>query len=135
MTEDETMEMMRLIREVHAAVTKPGVVGPVMPMSDAELDSEYGNFIVHRDPKRWTGQSYAGRRISECPPEYLDVLGEFKAWQAGKDREKGTEEGNKKAGYNAKDAARCAGWAARIRSGYKAPPAATSAMTGDDPPF
>lgn len=90
--------------------------GLVAPASD--LDSQYGNPVVRKDPKRWSGASYAGCHFSECPPEYLESLADFKDWQADRDEEKGTEDGIKYARYGRKDAARARGWAERLRNGW-----------------
>lgn len=83
---------------------------------DSDLDSQWGDPEVKKDPPRWNGAPQAPCRMSQCPPEYLDVFAEFKDWQAGKEEEKDTDEGRKKAGYCRKDAARARGWAARSRA-------------------
>lgn len=85
---------------------------------DADLDSQYGDPVIRRDPKRWTGESYVGSKFSETTPEYLEEVASFKDWQAGKDAAAGD---TKKAGYNRKDAARARGWAKRLREGYRPP--------------
>jgi hypothetical protein len=92
--------------------------GAVAP--DSDLDSQWGDPVVRKDPKRWLesgGASFVGVPFSQCPPDYLDALASLADWKAGKDDEKGTEEGAKYAKYARKDAARARGWAARIRSG------------------
>ncbi len=93
---------------------------------DSDLDSERGNFAVKKDPKQWKGESCVGRTLSECPPEFLDLLAETKDFKAGKEDEDaaalaGAEQAQKKkyASYSRKDAARCRGWAARLRAGWK----------------
>jgi hypothetical protein len=53
--------------------------------------------------------------MSACPPEYLEILADFKEWQAGKEEETGTEESRKKAKYLRLDASRARGWAQRKR--------------------
>lgn len=94
--------------------------GAVAPAS--ELDSKHGDPVVRKDPKGWAGASYAGQPYSACPSEYLEELAGLLEWQAGKDAEKGTEEGAKWSGYARKDAARARGWAQRNR-GKAATPA------------
>lgn len=89
--------------------------------SEAELDGQYGDPEVRRDPssKYWPGQSYAGRRLSECPADYLDAYAKYKdacAWANDKD---GGEKKKKYAEYDRRDAARARGWAARLRAGWK----------------
>ena len=88
---------------------------------DATLDSPNGNPVVRWNPPRWSGDSYAGCPMSECPAEYLDVLASFKDFCADKPRE-GKEQ------YAPRDRAEAAlsrGWAARIRAGGVAAPAPT----------
>lgn len=83
--------------------------------SDADLDGQYGDPVIRRDPKRWTGESYVGSRFSETTPEYLEEVASFKDWQAQQDDKKGDDESRKKAHWNRKDAARARGWAKRLR--------------------
>lgn len=87
----------------------PGVAAPA-----SDLDSKWGDPEVRYDPKRWRGESYKGRRYSECPADYLLELAGFLDWMAGKDEEEGGAEKLKYAGYKRKDAARARGWAARV---------------------
>lgn len=101
-----------------------------------ELDSQYGDPTVKKDPKQWPGESYAGCKYSECPPEYLDVLADLKDWMADKDEQKGTPDGTKYAKYGRLDASRARGWSERKRNGWTppAPPAGGGgpAGTADD---
>lgn len=99
--------------------------GPAVA-SDRDLDGPYGDpEIKARDPRDWTGTPMLGRRFSECPAEYLDLLAERFDYFAEKNGA-GTEDEQKKARYQRLDAARARGWAARIRAGKvaQAPPAA-----------
>lgn len=98
--------------------------------SARDLDSQWGNPTV-KDPKRWTGPTYSGKRMSECPPEYLEELADFKDWQADKREDEGPD-GIKKAGYCRKDAARARGWAERLRQGFQAPAAQPPGPRDDD---
>lgn len=101
--------------------------GPVTPAAaDSDLDGQYGNEPVYKDPPRWKGQSYKGVRLSECPSDYLDVLAEFHEWKAANPLP--GKEGN--TAYSTRDAARCREWAARARDGGQG---ATRAP-GDPPP-
>jgi hypothetical protein len=112
-------------RPVATPATPPAPVAPPGPLvaPDADLDSEWGNPEIRKDPPRWHGQSYAGRRYSQTEPAYLDCLAGFLRWKAGKDDEMATsaaapEERTKcakYAGYARKDAARAQGWAERLR--------------------
>ena len=98
--------------------------------TDAEIDDpEYGDKTIRKDPsskgaRGWKGESYAGRRWSECPPDYLDALAGFLDWCAGKKLEdaSNTPDGSdekkkllKYARYDEDDAAKVRAWAARNR--------------------
>lgn len=102
------------LRAGGGAQSAPAAGGAVA--SAADLDGPHGDPEVKKDPKRWQGQAMAPCRMSECPPDYLDVLAGFKDWQAGKDEEQGTDEAKKSARYKRLDAARARGWAARKRA-------------------
>ncbi len=87
-----------------------------------DLDSERGNFVIKsKDPRDWTLDSMFGKRLSECPATYLDLLADRYDYFAGK------EEDAKKQKYAQLDAARARGWAERVRAGYKAPTGAPTA--------
>ena len=97
--------------------------------SDADLDGQYGNEEIKKNPKRWDGESMVGRKMSECPPEFLDVLAshfDFKAEREAEDSANATDDETraskkKYSGYSRKSAARARGWAARLRAGWKPP--------------
>jgi hypothetical protein len=109
--------------------------------SDYDLDSDWGNPTVAKDPKRWVdggGDSFAGCKMSECPAEYLDAVANLYDWMADKDDEagrKGETYFNKKqnkdvpkdGSFKRKDAARARGWAKRAREGHQAQPVAQTA--------
>lgn len=86
---------------------------------DRDLDGQHGNPSVKFDPKRWDGLTHKGLPFAECDPAFLDCYAEALEWSAANPRE-GKE---KFAAYDAKDAARARGWAARLR---KSPRAASS---------
>ncbi len=99
--------------------------------SDRDLDSQWGDPVVKaKDPRDWTGAPQQGKKFSECPAEYLDMVADrldyFTSQNAG-----ATEEDQKKLKYQKLDAARARGWAARIRAGKVAPPPAI----GEDVPW
>lgn len=111
-------------RHASAPNPAPSNLGPI------DLDSAHGNFVIKKDPPRWKGKSYAGKKLSETEPEYLDTLSGFRLWQAGKDREAG-----KDPKWSELDAARCAGWATRLRSGWKSKSDGLVPDDDDSPPF
>lgn len=112
--------------------------------SDADLDGEYGDPIVKKDPKKWLeqgGESYAGCRMSECPSDYLRMLASLFDWMAGKDEEKGKTYKNKRgedvptAPFNRTAAARARGWAKRNEGKSAAPVAQSDAADNMEIPF
>jgi hypothetical protein len=90
--------------------------------ADSDLDSQWGDPTINKDPPRWKGESYVGCSFSQTSPEYLDDLASFKDWSAAKSDEKGEVDKNNrpKSFYAKKDAARARGWAARLRNGWGA---------------
>jgi hypothetical protein len=90
--------------------------------SARELDGEWGDPVVKKDPKRWLeqgGDPYAGCHMSECPSDYLRILASLFDWMASKDEEQGKTYTNKKgenvptAPLNRRSAAKARGWAER----------------------
>lgn len=107
--------------------------------SGHDLDGEYGNPEVRRDPKDWRGPSMVGRRFSDCPPEFLDMVAALNDWRARKDDEAGARgevgtKGKPKDGHFARlDAARARGWAARARASVSSGGSARWAGHGSEP--
>lgn len=105
----------RLLQQTVAAI-----IGGTAPRGGAsfaqpvDLDSEYGNPVMKKDPPRWKGESYVGKTLSQCPPDYLENLAGFREWQAEKNEADPAKA--KYAGNDRKDAARARGWAARLRA-------------------
>lgn len=89
--------------------------GATPPADDADLDGQYGNPVVRKDPPRWTGSSFVGATFSDCPPDYLRILADLLVWRAGKADEEGrtTKGGKPQSEFLRKDAARALGWAQR----------------------
>lgn len=102
----------------------------------AELDAQYGDPEIRRDPGRWSGESFVGCRFSQTSPDYLDCLADFKEWQAGKDEASGAKDnkGRPKAGWSRKDARLARGWAARLRSGWKPKSGPSNGVPGGGKP-
>lgn len=115
----------------------------------ADLDSTYGDEPVKFNPKFWSGDSCKGKTMSECPPDFLDMLAESFGYFAGLSEAAGTKttSGKPKADYERRSERRARGWAARMRAGWtpppqEAPPAWATAppeplgdWTGDAPRF
>lgn len=93
---------------------------------DRVLDSPHGDPDVRqKDPRDWSGPTMKGKRFSQCPPDYLELLAERYDYFAG------NEQDAKKAGYNRLDAQRARGWAARLRNGWT-PATAPAAAVSDN---
>ena len=86
--------------------------------SDDDLNSQYGDPDVRRDPsqKYWQGESYVGMRFGQCPPDYLDAMAKYKDACAFMNEKSGDEAKAKYIAYDRRDAARARGWAKRLRA-------------------
>lgn len=105
-----------------------------------ELDSQYGDPPVFKDPSKWQGPSYEGVPYSKCPSDYLMMLAGLLDWMADKDAGSDIEKKRKAAGYKRKDAARARGWARRNEGKQMSapkrperPPPEDSGLTDDAP--
>jgi hypothetical protein len=100
---------------------------------DSDLDSQYGDEeIKAKMPRDWTGENYTNRRMSECPPELLDMLADRHDYFASKNREANEKQ---KEGYELRSARRARGWAARKRAGWKSPTQDTTSAKDYEPKF
>lgn len=106
-------------------MSKPAETGASKKVAtDADLDGKYGNpEIKTKDPRDWTGDSMKGRKFSECPADYLDLVASRLDYFAEQAEQEGklTNAGKPVAPYNRADAARARGWAWRIRQGTHVP--------------
>lgn len=119
---DASLKMLVTASQITLAGAHPAVAATA---SDADLDGKYGDpEIKARDPRDWTGPTMKGRRFSECPPEYLDMVAERLDYFCSQNKGE-TEEDQKKLKYQRLDASRARGWAKRIRAGWR--PTATPA--------
>ena len=62
------------------AARKGGEAAP-----DHWLEKEFNDRAVKKDPPKWAGPSYVGRKWSACPVDYLKQLAGFLEWKAGKE--------------------------------------------------
>lgn len=94
---------------------------------DRDLDGKYGDEEVKFSPRDWAGPSMRGRRMSQCPPEFLDALASAFDYFAKKNDANGeeTDKGTPKSVFDRRAAARARGWAKRLREGWRpaGPPA------------
>lgn len=95
--------------------------------SDAELDSRHGDQLVRLDPRDWTGPSMKNKRMSQCPPDFLEMYAEMKDYFGSKKEADPDPEVQKKAGYERRDAVLARGWARRNKARGVTSPAATPA--------
>ena len=128
-TDQQINEIHAMLRALcaHLGVRVPGVAQPAQHRTegappaggqvadDRELDSQYGDPEIRKDPPRYSGPSMVGKHYSETTAEYLGDLAGFLEWKAGKNEEEGTPDKIKYAGYDRRDAARARGWMARLR--------------------
>ena len=115
---------------------KDGKTYNVTPFTDDQLDGQYGNSRIFKDPPEWVkkgGESFQNLYLNQAPPEYLDILAKYLIWLSGSnekqandpvlaDRWGGKEKLMKRAKYQRLDAAKAMGWARRKRGGWTLSP-------------
>lgn len=129
---DSTLKAMLALAQQRTAQARAN--GPKAVASDRDLDGAYGNPEIKFNPRDWAGASCKGRRMSECPPEFLALLAQtfdYFADQAEVKNER-TEKGKPVADYKRADAARARGWAKRMREGKVPVPVATAGITDSE---
>lgn len=113
-------ELLRSIdHSLKSLAQRAAAKAPKAIADDRDLDSQYGNPQVRFDPRDWSGSRCKGKRMSECPPEFLDMYADAKEFFGQKAEKEGkvTDKNKPVAPYEYKDAARARGWAKRIREG------------------
>lgn len=119
---DATLKAMLALAQQRTAQARATAPKPVA--TDRDLDGKYGDPEIKFNPRDWTGPSCKGRRMSECPPEFLDMVAvtfDYFAQKAEENNER-TNSGKPVAEYKRSDAARARGWAKRMREGRHQPP-------------
>lgn len=106
-----------LIRLTVATQSTPAASGEIA--DDRDLDSKFGDEVVRFVPRDWTGESFKGYAMSDCPPELLEMLAETYDYFAGKNEGVLTDKGKPKSDFDRRSARRARGWAKRLRDGYK----------------
>jgi hypothetical protein len=113
---DPRVEVLTELRKQTALLERIAAALAPQKTTSVDLDVPRDNPIIKaKDPRDWSGEPMTGRRFSECPPEYLDLLAERYDYFASR------EEDTKKKRYNELDATRSRAWAERLRSGWTAP--------------
>jgi hypothetical protein len=145
--ETESLSLLRsILSAVQSGAIAPSSSTPALASAgiadDRDLDSQWGNEEVRVNPRDWSGPSMKGQRMSECPPDFLDMLADTLDYFARKNAASNalTTSGKPKADFDRKAAARARGWARRLRNGWSdaAEPVGdsygTPASFGDYPP-
>lgn len=122
-------------------VTRPSAA------DDRLCDGPHGDPVIRaKDPKDWMGDTMLGRKLSECPPEYLELLASRASdYFVRKNTDALNELGpsgdpaeiaklEKNIKYAKLDARRARAWAARKRAGWTAP-VPTGGFHDDAPGF
>lgn len=99
---------------------------------DSDLDGQWGNEKVKADPRDWSGPSFKGRLMNECPPDFLDQYAGLMDFFAEKNTGMKTDKGADKSAFDRRSGARARGWAKRLRGGWK-PPQVTEPDWGGEP--
>lgn len=123
--ESESLSILRQILAALQGGARPSIPQPpesVAIADDRDLDSQWGDEEVRVTPRDWTGEPMKGRRMSECPPAFLDLLADTLDYFARKNAAANavTSSGKPKADFDLKAAARARGWARRLRNGWQA---------------
>jgi hypothetical protein len=130
---DPREETLRLLRSIDATMRAMLLVmsekrNDAPAVNDSVCNGPHGDPVIKaKDPRDWSGPPMTGRKFSECPPEYLDMLADRYDYFATKD------EDATKQRYAKMDAARARGWAARLRAGWTAPTPAPQGGFSDEP--
>jgi hypothetical protein len=130
-------EALNLLRRIAVAVEKlanASAAATPNVATDRDLDSRYGDEVVRLNPRDWTGPPFKGRRMSECPAAFLDMLADTYVYFARKNDEAGavSDNGKKKSDFDRRTEGRARGWAKRIRKGRYVQAAAESSDAGSD---
>ncbi len=133
------VESLDLLRSIDASLKDllriAKAMAPKEVASDADLNSQWGNPQIRFGKIRgWDGPSFKGAKMSECPPDYLELVADLFDYFATQSEAKGamTDQGKPLAPYQRRDAARARGWARRNRQGGPtAPPPQTEGWASD----
>lgn len=116
-------ESLALLSSIDASlkllVKQQVAAAPKVIATDRQLDGQYGDPLVKFNPRDWTGDSFKGRHMSECPAAFLELLAEtFDYFARTADEKHETTNNGKPVGdYKRLDAAKARGWAKRVREG------------------
>src|SRR4051812_5509778 len=75
---EEMRKQTRLLGAILLALNETRTITPAKAeatLNDRVCDGQHGDPLIKaKDPRDWAGDSMKGRKFSECPPEYLDLL-------------------------------------------------------------
>ena len=80
---DQSLRTMVVLMQQKAEAAASTPVATVA--SDIDLDSKWGDEEIKFDPRDWTGDSCKNKRMSQCPPAFLDIFAETADYFAGED--------------------------------------------------
>ncbi len=116
------MSIEEKVAALESRIAKLEASAPVV----ADIGGPYGDPEIRKDPssKHWSGASCAGKKMSQCPADYLNAFARWKdacVYMKGKELETLTDpqaiaDTTKYAGYDRKDAARARAWAAKAQA-------------------
>ena len=95
----------------NGGANQDGGAGGVAPL--AAIQGDRGDPEVKGKPRDWSGPPFDGSKMSQCPPDFLDVFADFLDWKADNPRP-GKE---KYARYDRDNAGRAGRWAVELRAG------------------
>lgn len=128
--------------EERLAALEAKVAGLIEAAQPADIDGKFGDPDIRKDPsvKYWSGESYQGKKMSQCPPDYLEAFAKYKDACAHMNEREGDPAKAKYVGYDRRDAKRARAWAERLRKQpAKATGFASAAVAydenGDEIPF
>lgn len=128
-----TAETLALLKSIDTSLK--ALVRAAVPQPPADLDGPHGDpLVTASDPRDWLGEPMKGRRFSECPEAYLELVAsrlDYFANKAGENNEL-TSSGKPREPLLRLDAARARGWAARIRAKGPTAKNETAAFPSDE---
>ena len=136
--EARVSELEKVIAGLRSVFGGAGAGNPLMgiePADEEECRGKFGDFVVRKSPteRYWSGESFAGWKMSECTIPMLEAFAKYKAVCAkmnDKDPAKA-----KYAEYDRRDASRALGWKVLIETGKHVPAKRSAPTSFAEPSF